>query len=80
MSANTPHPEHVYGTPVVRETKEWNPPPAHSKDAVIFLGPCFRCGSTATQFFDGPGAHNRRMICHACEYADWRATAAAYNA
>lgn len=41
--------------------------------------PCFKCGGVANQWFDGPAATNRRPICAACEYADWKATASSYN-
>lgn len=48
----------------------------HQCDA---MPPCFKCGGIANQWFDGPAATNRRPICAACEYKDWKATAASYN-
>lgn len=40
---------------------------------------CFRCSKASNQWFDGPGAAQRRAVCAVCEHADWKATIRSLN-
>lgn len=60
---------------------DWNSATDEQRDAALLrVSHCFRCGSHADMWFDGPGnIVTRRAICRRCEYADWRTTAAAFT-